>query len=39
MLEFAKSSQGVKTTIKIGKIFSSMSIKCSCQKTCVAKQS
>jgi hypothetical protein len=39
MLEIAKSSQGVKMTIRIGKTFSSMSIKCSCQKICVAKQS
>jgi hypothetical protein len=39
MLEFAKSSQDVKMIIRIGKTFSSMSIKCSRQKTCVAKQS
>ncbi len=39
MLEFVKYSQGVKVTIRIGKTFSSMSIKCSCQKTCDAKQS
>jgi hypothetical protein len=32
MSKFAKSSQGVKMTIRIDKTFSSMSIKCSCQK-------
>jgi hypothetical protein len=39
MLEFEKSNQGVKMIIRIGKTFSSMSIKCNCQKTCVVKRS